>query len=68
MKTLRFAINLAAFFLVCVEARADFIVLPISVSLFAGPLGAVFSFQALFTAVQIAFSPAATKISQRPLE
>jgi hypothetical protein len=68
MKALRFTVNLAAFFLVCVEAHADAVLLPAALSLFAGPLGGVFSFQALFTAVQIAFSPAATKISQRPLE
>lgn len=36
-----------------VAARADFIITPIAYALFAGPLGAVFSFEAIFTGLTV---------------
>lgn len=35
------------------QARADFIITPIAYALFAGPLGAVFSFEAIFTGLAV---------------
>lgn len=36
------------------HARADFIITPIAFALFAGPLGGVFSFAAIYTGIQLA--------------